>query len=448
MLKLNQGCSVIQSAMRLNTMLSTMDDSVREYIFEQVREAEMELSIQQATSRQLEAELQADIYRDHKNGTVNSLLYQKLPPEIRHQIYAYVVHAEQSIHVFPPRGNENHGYRLSLCDESSYDFDLGNCRCDDGRYRSNPVRSDFFNNALFLVSQSVRREALDAFFMTNKFTFTCLYELTRFTAKFKQSSSKIQRLRLFERVDDYPDSDFRIKGVQNARRRLKALKHLELHLFISNWSAYETLYEDGLICQLLHFALGPPPKEKEKEQGMQRQTAKKRKFEELAADGPAPQIAKTEEEATRHSVGPAETTKESASSPNDRILARTSGLRPDSNVLQKPPSSAGTGTHHDTPKAYPNFTIPALKSFTPHIRLRSQYLHLRMNRTEDPKAEYYASLYKRLGDHLKDVFMDCGMRYGCIEDVPKLMEKPKTKTREEDRALRGVEKRGILFLDD
>lgn len=379
-------------------MLSTMDESVREYIFEQVREAEMELSVQQAVSRQLQAELQADIYRDHQDGTANSVLFQKLPPEIRYQIFAHVVGAEQSIHVFPPKGNETHGYRLSLCDESSYDFELGHCKCDEGRYRSNSVRSDFFNNALFLVSQTVRREALDAFFLTNKFTFTCLYELTRFTTKFKQSSSKIQQLRLFERVDDYPDSDFRNKGVQNARQRLKALKHLELHLFISNWSAYETLYEDGLVTQVLHFALGPPPKETE-EQEIQRHAARKRNFAEFV-------------------------------SADSRSLGGTSTLR-------KAPQASHTP-----------FPIPPLKSFTPHIRLRSQYLTLRMNRPEDRRAEYYASLYKRLGDHLTDVFMDCGRKYATIDDVPKLMEKPKTKTREEDRALRGVEKRGILFMDD
>ncbi|KAK5072353.1 hypothetical protein LTR70_010470 [Exophiala xenobiotica] len=398
MLIFEKGSSIVQSAFRLNTMLSTMDDSVREYIFEQVRAAEMELSIQQAVSGQLQAELQADIYRDHQEGTTNSVLFQMLPPEIRHQIFAHVVSAGQSIHVFPPKGNETHGYRLSLCDESSYDFELGHCKCDEGRYRSNSVRSDFFNNALFLVSQTVRREALDAFFMTNKFTFTCLYELTRFTTKFKQSSSKIQRLRLFERVDDYPESDFRNKGVQNARRRLKALKHLELHLFISNWSAYETLYEDGLVIQMLHFALGPPPKETE-EQGMHRQPAKKRDFAEFVADEQGSLIGSPHPSATRKAL-------------------------------------------HST------FPIPPLKSFTPHIRLRSQYLTLRMNRTEDRKAEYYASLYKRLGDHLTDVFMDCGRKYASVDDVPKLMEKPKTKTREEDRALRGVEKRGILFMED
>lgn len=448
MFKVNQGCSVIQSAFRLNSMLSTMDDSVREYIFEQVREAELELSIQQNISKQLEAELQADIYRDHKNGTADSPLYQKLPPEIRHQIYAHIVNVEQSIHVFPPKGNENHGYRLSLCDESSYDFELGNCKCDDGRYSTNPVRSDFFNNALFLVSQTVRREALDAFFMNNKFTFTCLYELTRFTTKFKQSSSKIQRLRIFERVDDYPDSDFRIKGVQNARRRLKALKHLDLHLFISNWSAYDTLYEDGLVCPLLHFALGSPPKEGVKEQEMQRQAARKRKFKELAAEDSECQDAKVHKADGEQAARAKELAKEGAAGVPDKVLERIRSLEAESTISCQRSPLAGSGSNHETARKYPTFSIPPLKSFTPHIRLRSQYLSFRMNGEEDPKAEYHANLYKRLSDHLTDVFMDCGKKYACIEEVPKLMEKPKTKTREEDRHLRGVEKRGILFMDD
>lgn len=445
MLKINQGSSVIQSAFRLHTMLSTMDETVRDYIFEQVREAEIELAIQQAVNKQLDAELQADIYRDHKNGTAGSLLYQKLPPEIRHQIYAHVVDSEQSIHVFPPKGNESHGYRLSLCDETSYDFELGNCRCDDGRYRSNPVRSDFFNNALFLVSQTVRREALDAFFMTNKFTFTCLYELTRFTAKFKQSSSKIQRLRLFERVDDYPDSEYRITGVQNARRRLKALKLLEVHVFISNWSAYERLYEDGLVCQLLHFALGPDPKKKEKEEEKerQRQAARKRKYAEFAADAPAFLGLDVATSSQLQNTGLDETTL-----PADRVLVRTSGPRAEFTVPFKSPPFTGTAIHHESTKAYPNFPIPPLRTFTPHVRVRNQLFSFRTNRADDPKAEYYAGLCKRLNEHLTEVFMDCGQKYGCIEDVPKLMEKPRTKTREEDKPLMGAEKRGLLFMDD
>lgn len=415
MFKLNQSCSAIQPALRLSNMLSNMDESVREYIFEQVREAEMELSIQQAIGKQLQAELQADIYRDHKDGTTESPLFKRLPPEIRHHIFGHIVKAEQSIHISPPKGNENHGYRLSLCNESSYDFELGHCRCEDGRFRANSVRSEFFNNALFLVSQTVRREALDAFFMMNKFTFTCLYELTRFTTKFKQSSSKIKHLRLFERTDDYPESEYRIKGIQNARQRLKALQHLELHVFVSNWSAYETLYEDGLVTQLLHFALGPPPKEKEKEKEQEKQrqaaAARKRKFAAIDDDDPEPEEPK---------VG------------NDVALARQD-----------------TNTPADVRKTYPNHpTIPQLKSFSAHVRLRSQYFSSRTTRTEDAKLEYYASLYRRLTDHLTAVFMSGGKKYACIEDVPKLMEKPKTKTREEDRALRGAEKRGILFMDD
>lgn len=38
-------------AMRLQSTLSVMDDSVRGYIYEQLREAELELHIQQAATR-------------------------------------------------------------------------------------------------------------------------------------------------------------------------------------------------------------------------------------------------------------------------------------------------------------------------------------------------------------------------------------------------------------
>ena len=137
--------------------------------------------------RQLEAELQAEANRNHKDGTDSSLLFQMLPPEIRAHIFSYVVTADKSVHVFPPKGNESHGYRLSLCDESNYDFDLGHCKCDDSRPRGNTITPNFFFNAIFLVSKSIRREALDAFFLINRFTFTCLYELVRFTASFRIS---------------------------------------------------------------------------------------------------------------------------------------------------------------------------------------------------------------------------------------------------------------------
>lgn len=372
-----------------------MDEVMREYIFEQVREVEREMAIQNAATRQLNLELQAEVHRGRKNGTAHSLLYQMLPPEIRHQIYAHVVAADQSVHVFPPKGNEKHGYRLSLCDESTYDFQLGHCNCEDGRHGR--VQSSFFNTAIFLVSQSVRREALDAFFITNSFTFTCLYELTRFTTKFRQSSSKIQKLRLFERADDYPHSEFRIQGIQKARQRLTGLKHLDLHLFVSDWTHYyEKLYEDGLVLQLLHFALGAQP---------ERKASQKRTFAEFS---------ETEDET----------------------------------VAERSENKASTTRDCPTGKVRPPFLVPALRSFTPHVRVRTSFLATPFGQTPDPKAEYYAALSKRLSLHLSDVFMDAGRRYITVGDVPALMPKPPVRVRDEEKQLRGVEKRGLLFMED
>lgn len=479
-----------------------MDSSTRDHIFEHVRELEGEVRIQQAVDQQLEAELQADIYRDHKDGTHDSFFYHKFPLEIRTLIFSHVVAMEQSIHVFPPKGNESHGFRLSLCDESSYDFDLGNCRCEDSRAGRNG-HSEFFNNALFLVSQKVRREALDAFFMTNKFTFTCLYELVRFTGMFTVSSSKIQCLRVFERVDDYPASDYRLEGIQKARLRLKGLKHLELYVFLASWSAYEELYEDGLVDQLLHFALGPPTHDIQsrkrkllafeddsdgelqivscKKQGTSKaQTVVLSSNQASNADTsgsgaqPPPITAintstpPTESkgkqkdthqpldsgyasEASTTTQQPESDSEESISNPNKLTALEHAKQQAAHNHTASKPifSSTALKTTTTATTRLPEFPIPPLKSFTPHIRLRTQYLTLRLSRQAvDPKQSYYESLYKRLGDHLTDIFMDAGRKYRTVEDVPKLGDKPKIKVREDEKPLRGVEKRGILFMKD
>ena len=458
--------SSFASAIRLNRMLAVMDDSARNHIFEHMRDLEAEVRIQNAIDKQLEAELQFEIYRDHKDGTKDSLLYERLPLELRQQVFSHVVAAEQSIHVFPPKGNESHGFRLSLCDESNYDFDLGSCRCEDSRQGRNAT-SDFCNNALFLVSQRVRREALDAFFMTNKFTFTCLYELVRFSTMFTRSSSRIQRLRLFERVDDYPASDFRLESVQNARARLRGLKHLELYVFLASWSNYEELYEDGLIDQLLHFALGPPPAK------MLKKRKRSDQSDTSGEDTPASKtnrlcetrIAKLGVENARSSSssGSESTVSNSTAStqPQEANHTPPTFLSPEEETVPNPLSYGCLSTQahqirQQLERAYGErpsvaasaFPIPPLKSFTPHIKLRTPYLFARSTATSDPKQAYYDGLYKRLGDHLTDVYMDAGRRYRVVENVPKLGPKPKVKIRDDEKPLKGAEKRGILFLRD
>lgn len=344
------------------------------------------------------------------------------------------------------------------------------------------------------MSRSVRREALDAFFLTNKFTFTCLYELVRFTSSFKASSSKIQHIRIFERVDDYPNSDFRVKGIQKARQRLRALKHLELYVFLSTWSAYETLHEDGLVNQLMHFALGPPPVVP----SIDMQQTRKRKSEEVEAvdedsvrkaakveDSTAPSMANTEKV---DQAGPStDTTSEEQVSPQTSSLTTSelstprgqedirakrllnvasahrgeealksfldntsaATLKSTRDFLRLAPPTSLTSPPQPAPQPTINtpFLIPPLKSFNSTVRLRNLQLSLR-TRPDTAKAEYYASLYTRLTDHLTDVFLDNGRRYRVVEDIPSLGPKPKLKVRDDEKMLVGVEKRGILYLKD
>lgn len=377
---------------------------------------EKETKIQQAIDKQLDDELLRHIYRDHKDGTSSSLLFQMLPTELRSHIFSYCVATEQSVHVVPPKGNEYHGFRLSLCDETTYDLELGICRCNDSSRAGQTVTSEHFNNALFLVSKTVRREALDSFFRTNSFTFTCLYELQRFTNMFTRSSAKLQRIRLLERVDDYPTIEYRLEGIQSARSRLTGLKHLDLHLYLASWSAYETIYEDGLVDQVLHFALGATPKPA---------PSKKRKFEP-DADSEAVSFGQIHKEVD---------------------ASKVDAIAPVTDLVCKGKEKAAVKPV-TTPKET-GLQVPPLKSFAAHVRLRSSYINFRYDQSAtDPKKAYYDAMFDRLSKHLTDVFMDGGRKYKTINDVPKLMDKPKLKIRDDERPLQGSEKRGILYMRD
>jgi len=440
-----------------------MDESVKDHMLSQIREVNHEMRMQEAVSRQLGEDLMIDIARHHLDGTADSLLFQKLPPEIRHNIFSHLVAVDQSVHVFAPRGNENHGFRLSLCEETNYDFEMGSCKCEESRTRAR-VQPVFFHNAIFLVSQTIRREALDAFFMVNNFTFTCLYELVRFTSFFKRSSSKIQRLRILERVDDYPSTDYRIEAVQKARLRLQSLRDLDLYIYISNWSAYESLYEDGLVHQLLHFALGPPP--------VDRKRIKKRKAscmddmaESPTADTPSTSTSDKEVTTIESPTATTNSSEKSEQESTPKTQLHTYGAVRLSEVgsLVHLPTSSSYGylssmvksldpafettpslpETTDTP--IPPFAIPALRSFKATITTRT---YIRPLAPTDPKAAYYAALYLRLKSHLEDVFLDAGRRYRKIEDIPSLGPKPNNRQREEESPIVGADKRGLLVLKD
>src|SRR6266516_3378712 len=85
-----------------------------------------------------------------------------LPPELLTQILSYVVVVPGNIHIYAPHGNSKHGWRLSLCPESSFDPAWGSCSCRSGR--ATGTVTDYMDTALLLVSRTIRQTTFDIMF--------------------------------------------------------------------------------------------------------------------------------------------------------------------------------------------------------------------------------------------------------------------------------------------
>jgi hypothetical protein len=178
-----------------------------------------------------------------------------LPPELLSQILSYVVVVSGTIHVYAPHGNSQHGWRLSLCPESSFDPAWGSCSCRAGRPTG--TVTDYMDTALLLVSRAMRQMTFDIMFASNHFVFTDLPDLRDFTSELPAAAARMQSLRLHHMVDDSSCWPFQARHMASTRLLLKSLRHLELRVLLSTSSSYESIHEDGFLNELCHF--GKPP---------------------------------------------------------------------------------------------------------------------------------------------------------------------------------------------
>ena len=200
-------------------------------------------------------------HQTHPDGVLRSPLYG-LPAEVRRLIFSHVVVHDKAIHIFNPFDNAQHGFRLAICGEESIKPDHGRCVCDNGgRYRSAltnpPAPPAFLDHALLLVSATVRREVADLLFSLNTFVFTDMSDICAFTRSFTTSAARIQNIALYDRCDDWEVHSYRRNEVRAARRALPSLQRLKVTLYISDWTMYENVYEDGFLEEITCF--GKPP---------------------------------------------------------------------------------------------------------------------------------------------------------------------------------------------
>lgn len=175
-----------------------------------------------------------------------------LPPEILSQILSYVVVVPGNIHVYAPHNNSKHGWRLSLCPESSIDPYWGSCSCRSGR--ATGTVTDYMDTALLLVSRAMRQATLDIMFARNHFVFTDIHDLRDFASELPSAAARIRSLRLHHMVDDSSCWPFQARYMASTRQRLKSLRHLELRILLStSSSSYESIHEDGFLNELCHF---------------------------------------------------------------------------------------------------------------------------------------------------------------------------------------------------
>jgi hypothetical protein len=191
------------------------------------------------------------LHRELEQSTISQNKLSLLPPELFSQILSYVVVVPGNVHVYAPHNNSKHGWRLSLCPESSFDPCWGSCGCRSGR--ATGTVTDYMDTALLLVSRTMRQTTLDIMFARNRFVFTDIHDLRDFANELPLAGARIQSLRLHHMVDDSSCWPFQARHMESTRQRLKSLRHLELRILLSTSSSYESIHEDGFLNELCHF---------------------------------------------------------------------------------------------------------------------------------------------------------------------------------------------------
>lgn len=181
------------------------------------------------------------------DGVAASPLYQKLPAEVRRSIYLYLVKVDGTINAILQHRYLVSGFQFCLCDRVclAESFDVSEC----------PSPCLRFQNNVFLISRTVRRDCLDLFFSCNRFVYTSLSDLSNFTSRFQKSSSCIQNIHLDLSLCD-TSCEYESVSAASARQRLSTLRRISLNVTIYPTCALERLNESDLVMSLCSFALG------------------------------------------------------------------------------------------------------------------------------------------------------------------------------------------------
>lgn len=105
----------------------------------------------QQLQRELNDSVQSEACSNYIDGVQESLLFQKLPPEIRQHIWSYLVVVPESIHVYPVKRNVKQGFRLSRCGDACMNLTNGWCECNNDGLIQNPTPPAYLDTELLLV---------------------------------------------------------------------------------------------------------------------------------------------------------------------------------------------------------------------------------------------------------------------------------------------------------
>jgi 2EXR family len=102
--------------------------------------------------RELDQTVKYEASLKYVDGVNQSPLFQRLPMEIRHQIWSYLVVVPESIHVYPVKRNVKQGFRLSRCGDVCMNLRNGWCECNNDGISANPNPPVYLDTESLLVS--------------------------------------------------------------------------------------------------------------------------------------------------------------------------------------------------------------------------------------------------------------------------------------------------------